>query len=108
MTRAEASGIRLSEEDAAVVKGMIQRGDRQHDVAAWFGVNGGRIAEISNEEKFGCVQPAASDQLPPPGPYLSGRSAQTAIDALERAKAALLAAAADIDQVLEDTREADG
>ncbi|MBN9006200.1 MAG: hypothetical protein J0H40_12385 [Rhizobiales bacterium] len=106
MTRAEASGIRLSEEDAAMVKGMIQRGDRQHDIAAWFGVNGGRIGEISNGDKFTWVQPAPLDRLPPPGPYLSGRSAQGAIDALERAKEALLAAVSDIDQALEETREA--
>ena len=38
--------------DAAVVKGMLSRGDRQHDIAAWFGVNGGRIAEIHSGEKF--------------------------------------------------------
>ena len=33
--------------DAAVVKGMLLRGDRRHDIAAWFGVSG-RIAEIMN------------------------------------------------------------
>ena len=48
MTRASASGIRLNEGDAAIVKGMIGRGDRQHDIAAWFGVNGGRIGEIAS------------------------------------------------------------
>jgi hypothetical protein len=46
--RAEPSGITLNETDAAVIKGMIARGDRLHDVAAWFGVNGGRIAEIAS------------------------------------------------------------
>ena len=40
--RANPSGISLTEEDAAIAKGMLARGDRQHDVAAWFGVNGGR------------------------------------------------------------------
>ena len=39
--RAKSSGIRLTEYDAALVKGMLARGDRQHDIAAWFGVNGG-------------------------------------------------------------------
>jgi hypothetical protein len=42
--RAPASGIALSDEDAAIVKGMLARGDRQHDIAAWFGVIGGLIA----------------------------------------------------------------
>lgn len=42
--RAEPSGISLTGTDAAIIKGMLLRGDRQHDIAAWFGVNGGRIA----------------------------------------------------------------
>ena len=46
MNRATASGISLTETDAALVKGMLRRGDRQHDIAAWFGVNGGRIARL--------------------------------------------------------------
>lgn len=71
--RAEPSGIRLDEDDAALVKGMLARGDRQHDIAAWFGVNGGRIAEISTGAKFIEVKPAVLTELPPRGPYLSGR-----------------------------------
>jgi hypothetical protein len=39
--RAQPSGITLSVADAALIKGMLRRGDRQHDIAAWFGVNGG-------------------------------------------------------------------
>ena len=70
--RAPASGITLNEDDAAIVKGMLERGDRQHDIAAWFGVNGGRIAEISTEDMFADVEPQ-TDNLPPPGPYSSGR-----------------------------------
>lgn len=70
--KAPPSGIRLDEDDAAIVKGMLLRGDRQHDIAAWFGVNGGRIAEISTGAKFAEVE-AAHQDLPPPGPYLSGR-----------------------------------
>ena len=70
--RAPNSGIRLSISDAAIVKGMIARGDRQHDIAAWFGVNGGRIGEISRGRTFVDVA-AVHDHLPPPGPYLSGQ-----------------------------------
>lgn len=75
--RAPNSGIHLTAADAAVVKGMIARGDRQHDIAAWFGVNGGRIGEISKGAHFGDV-PAQMRDLPPRGPYLSGRSANDA------------------------------
>jgi hypothetical protein len=73
MLKAKSSGIRLDKDDAAIVKGMLARGDRQHDVAAWFGVNGGRIGEISTGAKFADVKPADPSALPPPGPYLAGR-----------------------------------
>lgn len=87
--RACASGIFLSVSDASIVKGMLRRGDRQHDVAAWFGVNGGRIAEIATGLRFPEVNPAASDQLPPPGPYPAGKVAVAAISALSAARSAL-------------------
>ena len=45
--RAAKSGITLDLNEVSIVKGMIARGDRQHDIAAWFGVNGGRIADIA-------------------------------------------------------------
>jgi hypothetical protein len=85
MSRAEPSGISLTEAEAAIVKDMISRGDRQHDIAAWFGVNGGRIGDISTGRKFGNVEPEAADRLPPPGPYLTGRDAHAAMIALEAA-----------------------
>jgi hypothetical protein len=64
---------------------MILRGDRQHDIAAWFGVNGGRIGFISTGKKFPNVAAEAADKLPPPGPYLTGRDAHAAMIALEAA-----------------------
>jgi len=81
MVRAEESGIRLSEQDAALVKGMLLRGDRQHDIASWFGVNGGRVAEVSKGHKFDYVTPITTD-LPPPGPYLTGKASMRMIDDL--------------------------
>jgi len=30
---------------------MLARGDRQHDIASYFGVNGGRIGEIATGDK---------------------------------------------------------
>ena len=87
--RAKPSGIILDETDAAIAKGMISRGDRQHDIAAWFGVNGGRIGEIASRRKFAGVAPADPDALPPPGPYQSGREAAVMLEALATAKAAL-------------------
>ena len=74
--RAEPSGVTLDDSDASIVKGMLARGDRQHDIAAWFGVNGGRIAEIATGVKFPSVRTAPEADLPPRGPYLSGREMQ--------------------------------
>jgi hypothetical protein len=71
--RAEPSGVTLDSVAAAIVKGMLVRGDRQHDIAAWFGVNAGRVAEIASGVKFASVPTARQTMLPPPGPYLSVR-----------------------------------
>ncbi|MCS3692026.1 hypothetical protein ABIF07_001058 [Bradyrhizobium elkanii] len=86
----------LSDGEIAVVKGMLARGDRQSDIAAYFGENGGRIAEINTGKRGPSVVAAAQDQLPPPGPYfVSGRSAI-------RAKETLTALRDLIDQTLEE------
>ncbi len=87
--RSSPSGITLNATDAALVKGMRLRGDRQHDIAAWFGVNPGRIAEITTGENFAHVQAASPEDLPPPGPYPAGREAVAAIKALAQAKQAI-------------------
>jgi hypothetical protein len=87
--RAPASGISLTIEDTALIKGMLARGDRQHDIAAWFGVNGGRIAEIACGQKFKCVDAAPTHLLPPVGPYLSGRDTAILLSALAKARQAL-------------------
>lgn len=50
--RAKPSGLHPSAEGAAVAKAMIARGDRQHDIAASFGVNGGRIREGRVQSKI--------------------------------------------------------
>lgn len=90
--RAKPNGIPLNERDAAIVKGMLARGDRQHDIAAWFGVNGGRIAEIATGQKFRSASSAIKANLPSPGPYPTGRDATIALQALVRAKTALTSA----------------
>jgi hypothetical protein len=91
-TRAQPSGITLTAADAAIVKGMLIRGDRQHDIASWFGINAGRIAEVATGYRFTEVPPAHADELPPHGPYPQGREAVAAIEALALAKRALVAA----------------
>jgi len=53
--------------DAKIAIGMVARGDKHHDVAAWFGENQARIAEAS-EGKFGTKEAAPASELPPKGP----------------------------------------
>ena len=84
--RARNSGITLTEDDIALAKGMLDRGDRQHDIAAFFGVNGGRIAEIATGQKHTLVEPAPEADLPPPGPYPTGRERLEAVAALQAAR----------------------
>ena len=71
--KAHSSGIVLTDHDASVVKGMLLRGDRQQDIAAWFGVNGGRISEINTGDEFWWVDAAPDEYLPPQGPYHVGQ-----------------------------------
>jgi len=65
---------RLTDEQAAAIKGMVKRGDRQHDVAVLFGVNQARVNEIVHRKGYGKhylhVSPAPEEQLPRPGPYV--------------------------------------
>lgn len=68
--------------DVPIIKGMLIRGDPQSDIAAYFGTNGGRIAQINTGEHYPNVPPAPPDKLPPPGPYLAARSAHRARETL--------------------------
>jgi hypothetical protein len=87
MSRGKASGYTLTKNDAAIVMGMAQRGDRDHDIAAWFGVNQGRIAEVKEGSKFGVVAAAPAHSLPPKGaPGVKGRLIR---DSVEKALALL-------------------
>jgi hypothetical protein len=80
MARGKASGISLTNKDAATVLGMVARDDREHDIAAWFGVNQGRIAEVK-KGSHGSIQAAPSTSLPPKGPPgVKGRRLRTSVD----------------------------
>lgn len=55
-------------EQASIVLGMLERGDKQHDIAAYFGENSGRIIDVKfHRGKYAEIIPAPPDQLPPPG-----------------------------------------
>lgn len=67
MSRGRASGRRVQRADVPIILGMAARGDHDHNIAAWFGLNQGRIAEAKNGE-HGQASPAPSHQLPSKGP----------------------------------------
>lgn len=56
----------LTTNDAKIIIGMVARGDKQHDIAAWFGENQARIVEAANGD-YGTHEAAPADQLPPKG-----------------------------------------
>jgi hypothetical protein len=90
MAKASASGISLGYRETCIVKGMLARGDRQHDIASYFGVNGGRIAEVANGTNiYPNAQPTPEADLPPPGPYMTKFAVQSVIDTLNEAIEAL-------------------
>src|SRR5882762_6234684 len=63
--------VELTREIAALIKGMLVRGDKQSDIAACFLINGGRVAEINKGQRYTDVAAAAPEELPPPPPYPS-------------------------------------
>jgi hypothetical protein len=107
MGRAEPSGARLTAKDAALVKGMIRRGDRLHDIAAWFGVNPARVSEVKDGGRHASVIGAPNEELPPkePYPYSSGRAAHKAMTALEETALALDMAKKALDDALAEVRK---
>lgn len=91
--------------DTCIVKGMLIRGDRQHDIASYFGVNGGRVAEVKTEnDAFPSATPMEEDRLPPPGPYITKYAVQSVIETLQEAIDAIDMAAAEED--VEDVKAA--
>lgn len=67
MAKGNVSGYSLKKADIPIVLGMQARGDRDHDIAAWFGVNQGRVAE-AKEGRHGTAAVVPAEQLPPRGP----------------------------------------
>lgn len=86
--------------ETSIVKGMLLRGDRQHDIASYFGENAGRVAEVSTSDPkcaWPNAKPTPEDKLPPPGPYLTKYAVGSVIDTLNEAIAAIEMAAAEED-----------
>ncbi|MGO8420962.1 hypothetical protein ACC807_15330 [Rhizobium ruizarguesonis] len=82
----------FSNKEASVVLGMVARGDKRHDIAAWYGENQARVAEVE-QGQYGNVTAAPAAELPPKGaPGPKGRRLRSkvtkAVEALENKDAA--------------------
>ena len=88
----------VSVDNAAIIKGMLARGDKQQWIAAWFGgdYNSGRIADINTGKTHKGVKPAPASMLPPVGPYASGQAAHRALTALRIVQAEIERAMCDL------------
>ena len=84
--------------EVSIVKGMLTRGDAQHHIAAYFGVNSARINDIKQGTVGVGVNAAPANELPPPGPYLAGRSALRERETLKTLRDLIDEAIVDIDQ----------
>lgn len=69
----------LTNEQASIILGMVARGDKRHDIAAWYGENQARVAEVE-DGKYGQLQAASAEKLPPKGaPGPKGRRLRSAV-----------------------------
>ena len=69
MAKIDGDHEELSYDDARLVRGMLHRGDSQHHIAAWFGVDSRAVSHVKNGKSHPGAEPAAPAVLPPPGPY---------------------------------------
>jgi hypothetical protein len=66
MAKARRSGIVVTNADVPLILAMVARGDRRHDIGAWFGLNQGRIKEVEDGD-YGSPARSPPSQLPPSG-----------------------------------------
>lgn len=57
-----ASVKKLSPDDIKRIKLRLRRGDYQHDIAADYGLNQGRVSEINTGKRFAAIKPDGAEQ----------------------------------------------
>lgn len=87
----------ITAEQAAIVKGLLARGDKQHDIAAFFGENPGRVADIAKGRRHKEVKAAPKKDLPSEADLASGEAVHKARQALLRARLGIDAALSFLD-----------
>ena len=103
MAKAQRSGITVNPSDVPLILGMVARGDRRHDIAAWFGLNQGRIKEVE-DGKHGTPSMAAASSLPPSGS--PGPKARALRRAIRRAYLSLQKSPPDTSAAMQELKKA--
>jgi predicted XRE-type DNA-binding protein len=57
------SSPRVTAAMASKIRTLVAKGMLQHDAAALFGINQGRVSEIVNGKRFAQAEPLSVDQL---------------------------------------------
>lgn len=85
--------------ETQIVKGMLSRGDKQHDIASYFGVNSGRVAEVATDQcDYPHAAPFPPEKLPPPGPYIGAKAVFEIREIIEEARDLVVVAGNDSDE----------
>ncbi len=69
MAKVDGDDVELTDGDAAMIKGMLIRGDKQHHIAAWFGVDSRAVSHVSTGKTHVNVKALEPRLLPPPGSF---------------------------------------
>lgn len=82
----------ITREQAAIAKGLLARGDKQSDIAAFLSTNSGRIAEINTGARHKDVAAVPGKDLPTVSEVAGGFVIFLANQALDRAALGIRAA----------------
>ena len=98
----------LTREQASIALGMLQRGDKQHDIAAYFGENPGRIIDVKFRRlpRYQGIMPAPSHMLPAKSgghPYMNTTTLSAPAVALITATMALADQVRTLDELIDTT-----
>lgn len=78
--------MRLSLETAALIKGMLARGDSIEDIAVWFGLSFHIVHGVQSGALHPFLAPAPCHALPLPGPYPHASSVYSALADVQAAE----------------------
>lgn len=98
----------ITREQASIVLGMLNRGDKQHDIAAYFGENAGRIIDVKHGRlaRYRDIEPAPPEMLPIKAggnPYMTTTTTTSPAAKLITATTALTDALRTLEELIQTT-----